>query len=382
MEVYLDHAATTPVDPEVLDAMQPFFSQKFGNTSSLHKWGRDARQAVDRAREIIAGAVRADPKEVVFTSGGTEANNFAVKGVAFANRERGKHIITQKTEHDCVLNACRWLKKFGFEVTFLDVDEHGLVNPADVEKAVRPDTILVTIMHANNEIGTVQPIKEIGRAIKTKNPKTLFHTDACQSFTKEPLNLHDFNLDLITINAHKIYGPKGVGALVIKKGTKIDPLLHGGGHESGRRSGTTNTPGIVGFGKAVELATPEKTEKMRKARDRLVKRVLDEIPETALNGHPVRRLANNANISFKGAEGEALLLRLDVRGIAASTGSACSSKTLEPSHTLMAIGRRPELAHASIRMTTGHETTPEQIDYVVDVLKEEVEDLRKMSATW
>ncbi|HDR53143.1 MAG TPA: cysteine desulfurase [archaeon] len=384
MEVYLDHAATTPIHPEVLVAMQPYFTEQFGNASSLHKWGREARKAVDLAREQIADKLNIMCREVIFTSGGTEANNWAIKGVAFTREASGLkgHIITQKTEHDCVLNACKWLESRGFAVTYLDVDEFGMVNPEDLKSAIRPETFLVTIMHANNEIGTVQPLKEIGQVIKTANPAILFHTDACQSFTKEPLNLKDLNLDLITINSHKIYGPKGVGALVVKQGTKLVPLLHGGGHEFGHRSGTINVHGIMGFGKAVSLASPEKNRHMQTLRDHLIKRVLAEIPGALLNGHPTQRLVNNTNFSFPGVEGEALLLRLDAHGIAASTGSACSSNTLEASHTMMAIGRKPELAHASIRMSLGWENTLEQMDYVVEVLKDEVKQLRSMSATW
>jgi len=377
MKVYLDHAATTPLDPEVLEAMMPYFTEKFGNASSQHAWGKEAREAVENAREIIAKALNVEPHEVIFTSGGTESNNFAIKGIAFANKEKGRHIITQKTEHESVLNPCRWLEKLGFEVTYLDVDEYGMVRPEDVENAIRKDTILVTIMHANNEIGTIQPIEEIGKICKEHD--VYFHTDACQSFTKEPLDAKRFNLDLITVNAHKIYGPKGVGALIIRESVKITPLAHGGGHEFGMRSGTENVPGIVGFGKAVEIASPKDVEYMRKLRDRLIKGVMGEIEEVKLNGHPTKRLCNNANFTFYGIEGDALVFRLDSRGIACSAGSACSSHTLKPSHVLLAIGLKPEEARGSLRMSVGKENTEEEIKYTIEVLKEEVSELRKIS---
>lgn len=377
MKVYLDHAATTPLDEEVLKAMLPYFSQWFGNASSQHALGREAREAVEQARERIAKELNVNPNEVIFTSGGTESNNFAIKGIAFANMEKGKHIITQKTEHDCVLNACKWLEKVGFEVTFLDVDEYGLINLDELEHAIRRDTILVSIMHANNEIGTVQPIAEIAKICKAH--EVYFHTDACQSFTKEPLDAKKLGIDLMTINAHKIYGPKGVGALVIKQGTNIAPLAHGGGHEFGLRSGTENVPGIVGFAKAVEIAKREQVEHMRKLTKKLIERILKEVDRVKLNGHPVKRLCNNANFTFYGVEGESLVLRLDARGIACSTGSACSTHTLEPSHVLLAIGLKPEEAHGSLRLTTGKENTEEEIDYAVDAIKEEVASLRKIS---
>ena len=377
MKVYLDHAATTPVDPVVLEAMLPYLKQRFGNASSQHVWGREAREVVENSREIIAKKLGMKPNEVIFTSGGTESNNFAVKGIAFANRNKGKHIITQKTEHECVLNACRWLEELGFEVTYLPVDAYGMVNPADVEAAIRKDTILVTIMHANNEVGTLQPLEEIGKICKQHD--VYFHTDACQSFTKEKLDPEKFNLDLITINAHKIYGPKGVGALIVREGTKIYPLLHGGGHEFGLRSGTENVPGIVGFGKAVEIARQSDVKHMKNLRDRLIQKISSEIDGVKLNGHPTKRLCNNVNFSFYGVEGESLVLRLDAKGIAVSTGSACSSHTLEPSHVLLAMGLKPEDAHSSLRLTTGKENTKEEIDYMVETLKQEVEELRRIS---
>lgn len=377
MKVYLDNAATTPIDKEVLEAMLPYLTEKFGNASSLHAWGREAREAVEKAREIIAKKLNVASNEVIFTSGGTESNNFALKGIAFANKDKGKHIITQKTEHPCVLETCKWLESIGFEVTYLDVDKYGMVSPEDVEKAIKKETILVSIMHANNEIGTIQPIEEIAKICKDYG--VYFHTDACQSFTKEPLDAKKIGVDLITISSHKIYGPKGVGALIVREGVKIAPIMHGGGHEFGKRSGTENVAGIVGFGKAVEIAKEEHAKHMRKLRDIIIKRVLEEIPKVRLNGHPEKRLCNNANFTFYGIEGEALVMRLDARGIACSTGSACSSHKLQPSHVLLAIGLKPEEAHGSLRFSTGKQNTEEQINYAIDVLKEEVENLRKIS---
>lgn len=374
--IYLDHAATTPVAKEVLEAMQPFFSQKFGNASSVHTLGREAREAIEKSREIIEKKLNAKDHRVIFTSGGTESNNFAIKGIGFANREKGKHIITTKIEHDCVLNSCKWLEKQGFEITYLPVDKEGFVNPDDVEKAIRKDTILVSVMHANNEIGTIEPIEEIGKICSEHD--VYFHTDACQSFTKVPIDLEKQNIDLITINAHKIYGPKGIGALVIRKGIKIDPLLHGGGHEFGFRSGTENVPGIVGFAKAVEIAKERDVEHMTKLRDMLIEGAL-EIEDSRLNGPRKKRLCNNTNFSFKFIEGESLVLHLDAKGICASTGSACSSHSLEPSHVLLAIGLTPEEAHGSIRMTVGRENTEEEIKYTLEVLEEAVNKLREIS---
>ncbi len=377
MKVYLDNAATTPIAEEVLQAMLPFMKERFGNASSLHAWGREARDGIEKARETIAKKLNVSPNEVIFTSGGTESNNFALKGIAFANKDKGKHIITQKTEHACVLQTCKWLESIGFEVTYLDVDKYGMVSPESVVNAIRKDTILVSIMHANNEIGTIQPIEEIAKICKER--EVYFHTDACQSFTKEPLDAEKIGVDLITVSSHKIYGPKGVGALIVREDVKITPLMHGGGHEFGKRSGTENVHGIVGFGKAAEIAKEEHVKHMKKLRDLLIKRVLEEIPNVKLNGHPEKRLCNNANFSFLGIEGEALLMRLDARGIACSTGSACSSRKLEPSHVLRAIGLKPEEAHGSLRLTVGRQNTEEEINYAVDVLKEEVEALRKLS---
>lgn len=375
--IYLDHAATTRVDKKVLEAMQPYFTGKYGNASSQHSFGTEAREAVEKARKIIADKVDVSPEEVIFTSGGTESNNLAIKGVAFANKKKGKHIITQQTEHDCVLNACKWLGTQGFEITYLPVDKYGMVNPEDVEKAIRKDTLLVSIMHANNEVGTIQPMKEIGRICRERS--VLFHTDACQSFTKEPLSAKNHNLDLITINAHKIYGPKGVGALIIKKGTRIVPLAHGGGHEFKLRSGTENVPGIVGFSIAAEITKEKDIMHMHSLRDKIIKEVTEGINKTRLNGHPVKRLCNNANITFYGVEGESVLLRLDSRGIMCSTGSACSSNTLKPSHVLLAMGLGPEEAHGSIRMSVGKDNTLEEINHAIEILKKEIGELRRIS---
>ncbi|MBU5678772.1 MAG: cysteine desulfurase [Candidatus Aenigmarchaeota archaeon] len=374
--IYLDHAATTPIAKEVLEAIKPFFNKKFGNASSLHSFGREAREAIEHARDIIKKKANAKDHELIFTSGGTEANNFAIKGIAFANRKKGKHIITTKIEHDCVLNACKWLEKQGFEVTYLNVDKEGFINLNELEDKIRKDTILVSVIHGNNEIGTIQDLESIGRICKEH--EVYFHTDACQSFTKTKIPME--YVDLITINAHKIYGPKGIGGLFIRKDVKIDPLLHGGGHEFGLRSGTENVASIVGFGKAVEIARKEHVDKMQALNKMLIKGAL-EIEETRLNG-PLpgeKRLCNNANISFKWIEGEAIVLRLDSFGIAASTGSACSSRSLEPSHVLLAIGLTPEDAHGSVRFSVGKENTKEEIKYTIECLKKIVEDLRKAS---
>ncbi|MCW1296945.1 MAG: cysteine desulfurase NifS [Candidatus Parvarchaeota archaeon] len=377
--IYLDHAATTPVDKRVLKAMLPYFSEKFGNASSLHSFGREANEAIEKAREKIASLINAQKEEIYFTSGGTESNNLAIKGVAFANRERGKHIITSKIEHHAVLNVCEWLEKQGFEITYLPVDKYGFIELDKLEKAIRKDTILVSIMHANNEIGTIEPIEEIGKICRKKG--VYFHTDAVQSVGKIPVDVEKMNVDLLSISSHKIYGPKGVGALYVRDGVKIETIQHGGGHEKGLRSGTENVAGIVGFGEACYLAGKEmKREilKQTKLRDYLIKNVL-KIKYSRLNGHPIKRLPNNANFCFKFIEGESLVFQLDTRGIAASTGSACSSKSLEPSHVLTAIGLKPHEAHGSLRLTLGKENTKKEIDYVIKVLPEIVENLRKIS---
>lgn len=377
-KVYLDHAATTPVAQEVMDAMKPYFSAKFGNASSLHSFGREAKDALEDARGIIAKRIGACPEEIIFTSGGTESNNLAIKGV-MQKKGRG-HIITSKIEHSSILAPCRQLEKQGFTVTYLDVDEYGCLNPADVEKAIRKDTLLVSIGHANNEIGTVQEIGEIGRAAREKG--VLFHTDACQSFTKEEINVEKQKIDLVSINAHKIYGPKGVGALFVREGVKIAPLFRGGEHERNLRAGTENITGIAGFAKAVQIAGHVQADYTKGLRDRLIEGVLSGIKEARLNGHPQKRLCNNANFTFKGIEGEALLLRLDMRGVACSTGSACSSRSLMPSHVLLATGMKPEECHGSLRATPGTGNTNEDIEYAVSAIKEEVRALRTISPFW
>ncbi len=377
MRIYLDNAATTPVDPEVLKAMLPYFSEKFGNASSIHSLGRESREAIERAREVIAKRLNVKPNEVIFTSGGTEANNLAIKGVALANKDKGKHIITQKTEHKCVLNSCKFLEKLGFEVTYLDVDEYGRVNPEDVESAIRDDTILVSIMHVNNETGTIQPIEEIAEICKDKG--VYFHTDACQSFTKLEIDAEKMNLDMITINAHKIHGPKGVGALIVRENVKIESLLHGGGHEFGKRSGTENVPGIVGFGKAVEIMTRDVVERIWNLGKYFMNRILNEVDRTVLNGHPEKRVYHIIDISFLGIEGESLVLLLDRNGIYCSTASACASKSLEPSHVLRAMKLEPERIHGAVRFSLGKQNTKEEIEYAIEKIKESVEKLRRLS---
>ena len=380
MKVYLDHAATTPVDKEVLEAMLPFFDEKFGNASSLHAYGREAREALEKSREEVAKLINADADEIIFTGSGTESDNLAIKGIAFKHG-RG-HIITSKIEHPAVLETCKYLEKKGFDVTFLPVDEYGLVKPEDVENAIRDDTILISIMHANNEIGTIEPIEEIGEIARKHG--ILFHTDAVQSAGKIEIDVKKINVDLLSMSSHKIYGPKGVGALYVRRGVKLEPVLHGGGHEKGMRSSTENVAGIVGFAKACEICRRRMhvdADKITRLRDKIIKEVL-KIEESYLTGHPTRRLPNNASFYFKGIEGESLVLMLDAKGIATSTGSACSSKKLQASHVLLAIGIRPEDAHGSLRVTLGRENTEEEIDYFLEVLPEVVEELRKISPMW
>ncbi len=374
----MDHSATTPVDPAVREAMLPYFSEKFGNPSSLYAIGREARRAIEEARQKVADLIGAKKEEIIFTGSGTESDNLAIKGIAYKHRKKGNHIITSSIEHHAVLNPCKYLESQGFSVTYLPVSKEGLVNPEDVAKAITPQTILITIMHANNEIGTIQPIEEIGKIAREKNIP--FHTDAVQTAGKIPVNVEALGVSLLSMSAHKIYGPKGAGALYIKKGTLIEPLLHGGGHERNLRSSTENVPGIVGFGKACELAKERMPEEARTAalRDLLIKGVL-EITDSYLNGHPTKRLPNNANFRFSYIEGESMVLNLDMKGISASTGSACSSTSLEPSHVLLAIGLKPEEAHGSLRLTLGKENTKEDVEYVLSVLPEVVGKLRMMS---
>ncbi|MBU1198852.1 MAG: cysteine desulfurase [Nanoarchaeota archaeon] len=376
--IYLDNAATTPVDPKVLKAMMPYYTEKYGNASSGHTKGREAKDAMERARKVIARSIGAKTEEIIFTSGGTESNNMALKSIAFENKNKGNHIIVSKIEHDCVVNACKWLEKQGFKVTYLDVNENGFVRVEDLEKAITKDTLLVSIIHGNNEIGTIQDLKKLGEVCKKHN--VLFHTDTCQSYTKVDINVNKMNLDLVTLNAHKIHGPKGIGALYIRNGTNIKAWQHGGGHERNLRSGTENIHGIVGFAEAVKQGMSGKHVRyMTQLRDKLIKGVL-EIPEVELNG-PVgdKRLCNNANFYFKRIEGEAIGGYLDLKGIASSTGSACSAHTLEPSHVLLAIGRSKEQANGSIRLSISRFTTEQEIDYLMKHLPGIIKKLRLIS---
>jgi cysteine desulfurase len=378
--IYMDYAATTPTDQRVVEAMLPYFGEIYGNPSSLHGFGQEARAAMEGARAKIAAFLGAKPAEIVFTSGGTESDNFAIKGVAWANRKKGDHVITSAIEHHAVLETCRFLEKEGFRVTYLPVDGDGLVDPADVVKAITDRTILISIMHANNEIGTIQPIAEIGRIAKGKG--ICFHTDAVQTFGHLPFTVDELNIDLLSASAHKLYGPKGMGLLYIRKGTRITPLVHGGDQESGRRASTQNVPGIVGFGKAVELAAAtlhEEVVRLTSLRDRFIQGIFERIDGIRLNGHPVRRLPNNINLSVESIEGEGMILSLDMMGIACSTGSACSSSSLEPSHCLLAIGLPHELSHGSLRFSLGMYTKEGDIDAVLEALPQVVGRLRAMS---
>lgn len=374
----MDHSATTAVDPAVTESMLPYFSEKYGNPSSLYSIGRQSRRAVEESRQKVADLIGARKEEIIFTGSGTESDNLAIKGIALKNRNKGDNIITSSIEHHAVLHTCKYLEKNGFKVTYLPVNKEGLVAPSDVEKAITPQTILITIMHANNEIGTIQPIEEIGKIAKEKNIP--FHTDAVQTVGKIPVNVDTLGVSLLSMSAHKIYGPKGVGALYLRKGTLVEPQMHGGGHERNIRSSTENVPGIVGFGKACELAKahlPDEANLVR-LRDSLIKGVL-AINDSYLNGHPTKRLPGNANFRFSYIEGESMILNLDMKGVAASTGSACSSTSLEPSHVLISIGLRPEESHGSLRLTLGRENTQEDVDYVISILPEIVNKLRMIS---
>jgi len=378
--IYLDHSATTYTKPEVLEEMLPVFNKYFGNPSSIYSYGREARKLVDNARNRVAKALNALPEEIYFTSGGSEADNWALRGIAYANKERGNHIITSKIEHHAILHTCEQLEKEGFKVTYLPVDKYGMISLDDLKNAITEETILISIMYANNEIGTIQPIEEIGKIARERN--IYFHTDAVQAIGNIKIDVKAQNIDLLSLSAHKFYGPKGVGALYIRKGTRIANLIHGGGQERGRRAGTENVPGIVGLGKAIELATENidsYNEKLIKLRAKLINGIMERIPYTILNGHPEKRLPGNANFCFKYIEGESLLLNLDMKGIAASSGSACTSGSLDPSHVLLAIGLPHEIAHGSLRLTLGEENTEEDIDYVLEVLPEIVQRLRDMS---
>jgi len=375
-QIYLDNAATTKVDEKVLKAMLPYFNEKYGNASSQHIIGQEAKKALEKSRKIIAKAINAHTDEIIFTSGGTESNNLALKGLFFSNYPEKNHIITTKIEHNSILNTCKWLEKQGAKVTYLDVDKEGFVNPKDIEKAITEKTIVVSIIHGNNEIGTIQDLETIGKICKQK--KVLFHTDSCQSFTKVPINVKKQNLDLVTLNAHKIHGPRGVGALYIRRGVKITPLAHGGGHERKLRSGTENISGIVGFAKAVEIAKSKDVERMTKLRDKLIEGIL-KIPNVQLNGPRVNRLCNNINTSFNNVEGEAIGGYLENLEIYTSTGSACMSHSLESSHVLKAIGLSPIQSNSSLRISLSKYTTEEDINYVLKVLLKIVKKLRKIS---
>ena len=378
--VYLDNAATTAVSPEVLAAMLPWFTEHYGNPSSVHGTGRDARKAVENARRQVAAALNAQPGEIYFTAGGSESDNWALKGAAFANRRKGTHIITTAIEHHAILHTCEWLEKQGFSVTYLPVDAEGRVDPADVENAIREDTVLISVMAANNEIGTLEPIAEIGRIARAHH--VLFHTDAVQAVGAIPLDVQALNVDMLSLSGHKFHGPKGIGALYIRKGVRLDTLIHGGAQERGQRAGTENLPGIVGLGKAIELATQNleaNAAKISALRDRLLDGILAAIPDVRVNGSRTHRLPNNLNISVRYIEGESMLLRLDLAGVAASSGSACTSGSLDPSHVLLAIGLPHEVAHGSLRMTLSDDTTQADIDHVLEVLPGIVADLRAMS---
>ena len=378
--IYLDHAATTPTHPEVVKAVLPFFTDAFGNPSSIYSYGQEARGAVEEARTKVAELIGARSEEIIFTSGGTEADNFALKGVAFANEPRGNHIITTSIEHHAVLEVCKFLERRGFRITYLPVDKYGLVDLDDVRKAITDKTILISVMHANNEVGTVEPVEEIGRIAREAG--VYFHSDAVQTVGHIPVNVDKLKVDLLAISAHKLYGPKGVGALYVRKGTKLVSLMHGGEQEKRRRAGTENVPAIVGLGKAVELAGQEigqEAERLACLRDKLIKGLGEKIDHIRLNGHPTRRLPNNVNVSVDFVEGESMLLNLDLEGICASTGSACSSASLEPSHVLLALGLPPEQAHGSLRFTLGRENTEADIERVLKVLPGIVARLRAMS---
>lgn len=377
--IYLDYAATTPVDKRVSKVMLPYFGDEFGNTMSLHSFGQEAKFALDQSRQVLADLINAEPNEVVFTSSATESNNLALKGIAFANKNKGNHIIISSIEHACVMESARWLKSQGFEITKLPVDKYGLVNPDDARKAITNKTIIVSVMHANNEIGTIEPIAEIGKICREKG--VYFHTDAAQSFGKIPIDVKKMNIDLLTASSHKMYGPKGIALLYIREGVKIEPILHGGGQENGMRSSTINVPAIVGFAKSAEICKKEmksESQRLARLRDKLIKGIL-KINGARLNGHPKNRLPNNVNVSFPFIEGESLVISLDMEGIACSTGSACSSIKLEPSYVLLAIGLKPEEAHGSLRISLGRFTTGKEIEYFLKVLPKVIKKIRAIS---
>jgi cysteine desulfurase len=379
--IYMDHAATTSTDVKVVKAMEPYFSLKYGNPNSIHSFGQEAREAVEEAREKTAHLIGANPSEIVFAAGGTEADNYAIKGIAWANQKKGNHIITSKIEHHAVLHSCQFLEKQGFKITYLPVDEYGLIYPEDVKKAITDKTILVTTMHANNEIGTIEPIKEIGKVVKDEG--IYFHTDSVQTVGHIPMDVNDLGVDMLSMSGHKFYGPNGVGALYLKKGTKIINLIDGGAQEKNRRAGTENVAGIVGLGEAAELAEKRlakgEEDRVAKLRDKLIKGIMNKIENVRLNGHPTKRLPGNANFCFEFIEGESMLLSLDMESVAASSGSACTSGSLTASHVLLAIGLPPEIAHGSLRLTLGKDNTEEEVDYVIGILPGIIEKLRALS---
>lgn len=380
---YLDNAATTPTDPRVLQAMLPCFTEVYGNPSSQHAFGQTAKHLVEEARKTVASFIEASPEEIIFTSGGTEGNNTVIEGIAHARREKGNHVITSKIEHHSILEPCHFLEKEGFEVTLIPVNEYGLVDPDDVRKAITEKTILISIMHANNEIGTIQPLTEISKIARENG--IYFHTDAVQTFGHFPISVNELQIDLLSASAHKLYGPKGIGILYVRKGTRIEPILRGGDQEKRRRASTHNVPGIVGLGKAVELAKEEvvnEIEKLTVLRNMLIDGILTKIEHSRLNGHPSQRLPNNVNISFSYVDGGSMLLKLDMEGIACSTGSACTSSNLEPSHVLSAIGLPLELAHGSLRFSLGRQTTEDNICYVLEVLPGIISKLRSISPAY
>ena len=378
--IYLDHAATTPTKPEVVKEMLPYFTESFGNPSAIYGFASKNKAKISEVRASIGKTLGTSADNIYFTAGGSEADNWALVATAEAYGQKGKHIITTKIEHHAILHTAEYLEQRGFEITYLDVDEDGLVRLEDLKKAIRPDTILISIMFANNEIGTIQPVKEIGALAKEKG--ILFHTDAVQAYGQIPIDVEELNIDMLSASGHKLYGPKGIGFLYIRKGVKIRSFIHGGAQERRRRAGTENVPGIIGLGKAAEIAfatMDERIEKESALRDYMISRILEEIPYVKLNGHKTKRLPNNVNVSFRFVEGESLLIMLDMKGICASSGSACTSGSLDPSHVLLAIGLPHEIAHGSLRLTLGDETTKEDVDYVIDQLKEIVEKLRSMS---
>lgn len=378
--IYLDNAATTRTAQEVVDAMLPYFTESYGNPSSIYELGQRSKEAITKAREEIARVIGAKPEEIYFTGGGSEADNWAIKAAYEAYKNKGNHIITSKIEHHAVLHTCQYLEKQGARVTYLDVDENGMIDLDQLQKAITPETILITIMFANNEIGTIEPVKEIGMIAKEHG--ILFHTDAVQAFGQVPIDVDELNIDMLSSSAHKINGPKGIGCLYIRKGVKIRSFIHGGAQERKRRAGTENVPGIVGYGVAARMAAEsmeERTKKEQELRDYFIRQVLEEVPYTRLNGDPVKRLPNNANFSFRFIEGESLLIMLDMKGIAGSSGSACTSGSLDPSHVLLAVGLPHETAHGSLRLTLGADTTKEDLDYTLEQIKEIVAKLRNLS---